>query len=146
MAAEPTIDDYLARQPPAARRILQRVRTIFRKSVPGTEEVISYQIPALRLGGRVMIFFAGWKEHYSVYPATDGLLEAFADELAPYSVSKGTIRFPLDGPMPVHLLAKIAKFRAQETLARNEQAAARKSAKKKTSSAKKKTSRRRSQP
>jgi uncharacterized protein YdhG (YjbR/CyaY superfamily) len=138
MAAAPTIDDYLARQPPAARRILQRVRTILRKSVPGTEEVISYQIPALCLGGRVMIFFAGWKEHYSVYPATDGLLEAFADELAPYSVSKGTIRFPLDGPIPVHLLAKIAKFRAKETRARNEQAAVRKAAKT-TASAKKTT-------
>src|SRR5688572_32413405 len=108
-----SVDEYIASQPPAARDALQRVRVVIRKAVPGAEEVISYQIPAYKLDGATVIFFAGWKEHYSVYPATDGLAEAFEEELAPYEVSKGTIRFPLSQPVPVKLVERIAKFRAR---------------------------------
>ena len=59
-----------------------------------------------------MLFFAGWKQHYSLYPATRRVVEAFKDDLAPYEVSKGTIRFPLSEPVPVKLIGRIAKFRA----------------------------------
>jgi uncharacterized protein YdhG (YjbR/CyaY superfamily) len=85
--------------------------------------VISYGIPAYRLEGRVAIYFAGWKSHYSIYPANARLVAAFKDDLAPYEVNnKGTIRFPLSEPVPVRLIARLAKFRAQE--ARREKAAA----------------------
>ena len=78
-----------------------------------------------------MIYFAGWKEHYSLYPASDRLVKAFKRDLAPYKISKGTIRFPLDEPVPLKLIADIAKFRAQETLERANAKAAVRTPKKK---------------
>ena len=110
-----SIDDYLEKQPASARAALQSVRAAIHKAVPEAVEVISYQMPAFRLQGRVMIFFAGWKEHFSIYPATDGLAEAFRKELAGREISKGTIRFPLDEPVPVKLIQRLAKYRAKVT-------------------------------
>lgn len=118
-----TVDEYIAAQPETSRPILERVRTIIRKAIPQAEEVISYSIAAYRLHGRVVIYFAGWKEHYSVYPATAQAVAAMKDELAPYEMSKGTIRFPLGAPVPARVIAKFAKLRAAEGAAR---AAARK--------------------
>ncbi len=109
-----SVDEYIASQPETVQSVLERVRSTIRKAVPGAEEVISYQIPAYKLQGRVAIYFAGWKQHYSLYPATGHLVAAFKDELAPYEVSKGTIRFPLSEPVPVRLIGRIAKFRAKE--------------------------------
>jgi uncharacterized protein YdhG (YjbR/CyaY superfamily) len=113
-----SVDDYLAAQPEATRRILSRVRSAIRKAMPGAEEVISYKIPAYKLHGRVALYFAGWKGHYSLYPASGGLVAEFREELAPYELSKGTIRFPLSQPVPVKLIERIAKFRAQEAAKR----------------------------
>lgn len=91
------------------------MRGAIRKALPKAEEVISYQIPAYRLDGRVVIYFAGWKEHYSVYPAQKRLVAAFKEKLAPYEVNnKGTIRFPMSEPVPVGLIQAIARFRAKE--------------------------------
>ena len=90
------------------------VRAAIRKGVPGVEESISYQMPTYKLGGRRVLFFAGWKKHYSLYPVTDSLVAEFKDELEPYEISKGTIRFPLSAPAPVKLIERIAKFRAGE--------------------------------
>ncbi len=109
-----SVDDYIASQPEAAQDMLGRVRSAIRKAVPDAEEVISYQIPAYRVHGRVAIYFAGWKRHYSLYPATDSLVAAFEDELSPYKISKGTIRFPLSEDVPVKLIEDIARFRAKE--------------------------------
>lgn len=123
-----SVDDYLATQPKATQLLLGRVRRAIRKAVPGGEDVISYGIPAYKLRGRVMLYFAGWKQHYSLYPANDRLVAAFKDELAPYEVNnKGTIRFPLDEPVPVKLIEGIAKFRARE-VAEREKASAKKKA------------------
>jgi len=108
------VDGYIAAQPENVQRVLQRVRNIIRKAVPGAEESISYQIPTYKLRGERVIYFAGWKQHYSLYPATGPLVAAFKDELAPYELSKGTIRFPLSLPVPVKLIERIAKFRAKE--------------------------------
>jgi len=109
-----SVDEYIALQPKATQAILKRVRIIIRKALPAAEEVISYQIPAYKLHAEPVIYFAGWKQHYSLYPATGGLVEAFKDELAPYAISKGTIRFPLSEPVPVKLIERIAKFRMNE--------------------------------
>jgi uncharacterized protein YdhG (YjbR/CyaY superfamily) len=115
------IDDYISGFPPAVRAVLTRVRRTIRKAMPRAEEVISYRIPAFRLDGRVVLYFAGWKEHYSLYPSTDRLVAAFRDELAPYEVSgKGTIRFPLTRPVPVKLIEGIATFRANEVAEREQ--------------------------
>jgi uncharacterized protein YdhG (YjbR/CyaY superfamily) len=109
-----SVDEYIASQPQAARGLLKRVRSTIRKAVPEAEEMISYQIPAYKLHGRPVLYFAGWKEHYSLYPATDHVVAAFQDALSPYEISKGTIRFPLSEPVPVKLIERIARFRAKE--------------------------------
>ena len=109
-----SVDEYIASQPSAVQGVLKRVRSAIRKAVPGAEEVISYQIPAYKLRGGYVLYFAGWKEHYSLYPAGDRLVAAFKKELAPYKLSKGTIRFPLSQPVPAKLIERIAKFRAKE--------------------------------
>lgn len=113
-----SVDDYIAAQPQSVRRVLKRLRSTIRRALPRAEEVISYQIPAYKLRGRVVLYFAGWKEHYSLYPAGGRLAAAFEDELAPYKVGKGTIRFPLSRPVPVGLIGRIARFRAKESAGR----------------------------
>jgi uncharacterized protein YdhG (YjbR/CyaY superfamily) len=114
-----SVDEYLASQPQAVRGVLKSVRGAIRKGLPGAEEVISYQIPAYKLHGKVVIYFAGWREHFSIYPATKPLVTAFKKELKPYEVNdKGTIRFPLAEPAPVKLIASLAKFRASEVAGR----------------------------
>jgi uncharacterized protein YdhG (YjbR/CyaY superfamily) len=109
-----SVDDYMAAKPPAARRVLQRVRRTIKKALPGAQEVISYQIPAYKLNGRVIVYFAGWSEHFSLYPAIGRVQAAFKDDLRHYEVSKGTIRFPLSGRVPLKLIERLAKFRAKE--------------------------------
>ena len=109
-----SIDEYIATFPPDLQDILQRVRMTIRKAVPKAEEAISYQIPVFKLHGSYVVYFAGWKHHFSLYPASSRLVAAFKDELAPYEVNKGTIRFPLSKPVPVKLIASIAKFLAEE--------------------------------
>jgi uncharacterized protein YdhG (YjbR/CyaY superfamily) len=121
-----SVDDYIASQPESAREILNLVRNTIRKAVPKAEEAISYNIPAYKLRGSPVLWFAGWKRHYSFYPASERLHAAFKDQLAPYQVNKGTIRFPLSAPIPIRLIAGIAKFRAQEAAARGKAAGARK--------------------
>jgi uncharacterized protein YdhG (YjbR/CyaY superfamily) len=114
-----SIDEYIAGFPQPVQAVLERVRSTIRKAVPGAEEAIAYQMPAFKLNGRGVLCFAGWKQHYSLYGSTDPLVAAFKDELAPYEVNgKGTIRFPLLEPVPVKLIAGIAKFRAKEVRAR----------------------------
>jgi uncharacterized protein YdhG (YjbR/CyaY superfamily) len=113
-----SVDHYIASQPKDAQGVLTRVRTTIRKALPRAEEKISYQIPAYGLHGGTVIYFAGWSRHYSLYPATDRTVAAFKDDLAPYEVSKGTIRFPLSEPVPVKLIERIAKFRAKEAAER----------------------------
>jgi uncharacterized protein YdhG (YjbR/CyaY superfamily) len=112
-----TIDEYLAVQPAATQMVLERVRGAIGKAVPDAEECISYQIPAYKLHGRVLLYFAGWKEHYSVYPASDAMVAAFPNELEQYRVSKGTLRFSLSERVPVKLIERIANFRATELAA-----------------------------
>ncbi len=109
-----SVDDYMALQPRAAVAKLELVRSALRRALPRAEEVISYKIPGYKLNDEIVIYFAGWKKHYSLYPAGEALLTALSNELASYEISKGTIRFPLSEPVPVKLIERIAKFRAKE--------------------------------
>src|SRR5258707_789996 len=109
-----SVDEYIAAHTDDVQAILSCVRSTIRNAVPSAEETISYQIPAYKLQGGAVLYFAGWKQHYSLYPAGDRLIRAFRSELAPYKISKGSIRFPLSAPVPVKLIADIAKFRAKE--------------------------------
>ena len=113
-----SVDEYIAAQPELVQGILGRVRSAIRKAVPEAQEVISYKMPTYILDGGRLLYFAVWKQHYSIYAATEQLVAAFRDELASYEVDKGTIRFPLSEPVPVKLIGRIAKFRAKEVAGR----------------------------
>lgn len=129
-----TVGEYVSGFPRPVRAALERVRAAIRKGVPAADEVISYGIAAYKLHGRIVVYFAGWKEHYAIYPATAALSAAFKEELAPYELSgKGTIRFPLSEPVPAKLIAALAKFRAKEVEARvGKKTAGKKGAKKRS--------------
>jgi uncharacterized protein YdhG (YjbR/CyaY superfamily) len=136
-----SVDAYIARHPQEVRATLRRVRSIIRKALPAAEETISYQIPSYRLHGTYVVYFAGWKEHYSVYPVTDRVVAKVGSQLRPYKVSKGTVRFPFSQPVPARLIEGIAKCLAQEAADR----AAAKAARPKTSGGRRpRTTRRRS--
>ncbi len=113
-----SVEAYIASQPEAIRGILAQVRKAIRDSVPRAEEVISYKMPTYKVDGEAILHFAGWKQHYSLYPATERVLAAFKQELEPHKIHKATIRFPISEPIPVALIASIAKFRAREVAER----------------------------
>lgn len=113
-----TVDEYIASQPGGVRDILERVRSTIRKAVPAAEETISYRIPTYKLEREPVLYFAAWKKHYSLYPASGRLIDAFKKDLAPYEVNKSTIRFRFTEPVPVKLIGRIAKFRAKEVAGR----------------------------
>lgn len=119
-----SVDDYIARQPLASRGVLELVRGAIRKAVPNAEELISYKMPAYKLRGDVFIYFAGWKQHYSLYPATNYVISALRKDLAAYDVNKSTIRFQLSKPVPVKLIGRIVKSRAKEAAERRAKAGA----------------------
>ena len=119
-----SVDEYIASQPEAAQGVLKRVRSTISKALPGAEEGISYKMPTYKRQGEPVIYFAGWKQHYSLYPASARLIAAFKDDLAPYEINKATIRFPLSGTVSVKLIERIVKFRAKEVAEREKAGAA----------------------
>jgi uncharacterized protein YdhG (YjbR/CyaY superfamily) len=108
-----TIDAYIAAQPEARQSVLTGVRAAIRAALPEATEVISYKIPAFRHKGRTVIYFAGWKAHYSLYPVGPKVVEAFGEELSGYKNSKGTLKLPLDKPVPGELITRITLYLAQ---------------------------------
>jgi len=113
-----SVAEYIRAQPKDVQPVLRRVRTIIRKAVPRAIEVISYQMPAYKIPEGSLLGLAAWKEHYSIYPASDELVAAFKGKLTSYRTSKGTLRFPLAEPVPVRLIERIAKFRAKQVVRR----------------------------
>jgi len=109
-----SVDEYIASQAQAVRATLERVRRAIRKGMPAAQEVISYGMPTYKLDGKPALYFAGWKQHYSLYPASKGVVAMLKDDLAAYEINKATIRFPLSEPVPVKLIERIAKVRAKE--------------------------------
>lgn len=108
------MDEYIASQPEGSQKTLQRLRDTIRKAIPNAQEVMSYNMPTYTWQGSSVLQFAAWKGHYSLYGSTGPILQAFADDLRGYKIDKGTIRFPLDEPVPEKLIARIAKYRLQE--------------------------------
>ncbi len=107
------IDEYIAGFPPATQKALKLIRATIRKAAPKAEEAISYAIPAYKLDGLWLIYFAAFTNHVSVYPAPRGKPE-FRDELTKYKGGKGTVQFPLSEPIPTDLITRIVKFRARK--------------------------------
>jgi uncharacterized protein YdhG (YjbR/CyaY superfamily) len=122
--APKSVDDYIDAQPEAAQKVLRRVRAVIRRAIPRVEEVISYQIPAYKLPAGTVIFFAGWKRHYALYPVSESLVATLEKKPVPYVFSKGTMRLPLDKPVPAELIARIVKHRAKEIAGHRTKAAA----------------------
>ena len=109
-----SIDEYIESFPSEVQDVLQKLRQTIRKAAPEAEETISYRIPAFRLNG-YLVYFAAFKNHIGFYPTSSGI-RAFKKELSQYSVSKGTVRFPVGKPLPLTLISKIVKFRVAENL------------------------------
>lgn len=108
---------YFAALPPAARRRIKQMREVIRAIAPSATEVISYRIPAFKLDGRMLLWYAAWTEHTSLYPVSAALLRAHGIESKGHMISKGTIRFALDAPLPVTLVKRIVKARVAESWA-----------------------------
>lgn len=106
-------DEYLAALPADQRRALEKVRVILRKALPDAEECISYQLPAFR-DKRILFAYAARANHCALYPMSGTVVEAFAEELAGFDTSKGTIRFQPDHPVPATLIRKLVRARLAE--------------------------------
>jgi len=119
-----TVDDFLAALTPAKRATLGKLRRAIKAAAPEAEECISYGIPAFRHEGRVLVFFGGGKHHCSFYPGAHPIAMHKA-ALKGYRTSKGTVRFPVDEPLPAALVRKLVKARIAEQAAKRSAAGGR---------------------
>lgn len=109
-----TIDEYIATFPEDIQAKLKQIRAVIKATAPEATEKISYQVPTFYLHGN-LVHFAAFKQHISFFPSSSGV-RVFEAELSPYETSKGTIKFPLDKPMPLDLIRRITEFRVMENL------------------------------
>ena len=112
------IDEYIALQPEKVRALLEKLRQTIKAAAPDAEEVISYKMPAFRYHG-ILVYFAAFKNHYSLFPANSSLITDMKDELKKYNTSKGTLQFKFEEPLPVALIKKIVKERVKQNLLKN---------------------------
>ncbi len=116
--APKSIDEYIAGFPEDVQAILEKVRTTIREAAPGAEETIKYRLATFTLKGN-LVHFGAFKKHIGFYPTPTGT-DKFKNELSVYEGAKGSIRFPLDKPIPYGLISEIVKFRVKENLERAE--------------------------
>jgi len=105
---------YIAALPPTSRRSIKELQRVIRAAAPGGVDGFSYRIPAIRLDGRLVLWYAGWKDYVSIYPITAAMQAAAGAKLAKYRVSKGTLRFPLETPLPAAFITRLVKARVAE--------------------------------
>jgi uncharacterized protein YdhG (YjbR/CyaY superfamily) len=118
MAAPTSVEDYLAAVPEEPRAALEKLRRTIKAAAPDATETISYQMPAFKDDGRFLVSYAAFKDHCSLFPASEAVIQALGEELKPYFSGKGTIRFHADRPLPAALVRKIVKVRLEENAAR----------------------------
>src|SRR3954467_4856797 len=107
-----TVDEYIAAQPEAVRMKLEQVRAAIQRAAPDAVEGIGYRMPGYKLRGKPLLYFAGFKEHYSLFAASGTFFATLENELKGYELRKGTVHFPLTKPAPGKLISRIAKLRA----------------------------------
>ena len=120
--APATIDAYIAAFPPEVQALLQQIRQVIHNTIPNLGETISYGMPTFTLNGKYLVYIAAYKKHIGLYPAPTGV-EEFQEAVSQYGAGKGTLKFPLDQPIPFDLVRSIVQFRARE---QGEKAAAKK--------------------
>jgi uncharacterized protein YdhG (YjbR/CyaY superfamily) len=108
-----SMDEYIASFPEDVQKTLEELRATIKSAAPAAEETISYNIPTFTLNGKYLIYFAGWKHHISIYPIPTGS-ESFNKQVAKYVEGKGTLKFPIDKPLPLKLITKIVKLKVAE--------------------------------
>ena len=108
-----TIDEFISQYPPEVQTILQKIRALIQKSAPGAEEAMAYGIPTFKLNGKNLVHFSAFKEHIGFYPTPSGITK-FKKELSAYEGAKGSVKFPLNKPIPYALITKIVQFRVKE--------------------------------
>ena len=114
-----SIDEYIAAFPEEIQKMLEELRAIIKAAAPEAQEKISYQMPAFAQKG-ILVYFAAWKNHIGFYPTSSGT-QAFKQELSVYKSSKGSVKFPLDKPLPLDLISNIVRFRVAENLKKAEE-------------------------
>ncbi len=118
MAKPSSVEEYLAALPEERRAAMERMRQAIKSAAPDATELISYNMPAFKShGGQFLVSYAAFKRHYSLFPASEAVIEAAGEDLTPYLSGKGTIRFPADDPIPVSLVERIVKTRLEENAA-----------------------------
>jgi uncharacterized protein YdhG (YjbR/CyaY superfamily) len=118
MAAATSVEDYLAALPEEPRAALEKLRKTIKAAAPEATETISYQMPAFKDHGRLLVSYAAFKDHCSLFPMSKKVIEAHREDLKPYFTGKGTIRFYADKPLPAALVKKLVKARIEENAAR----------------------------
>ena len=114
MAAPTSVEEYMAGVPEEYRAALEKLRETIKAVAPEATETISYQMPAFKDHGRLLVSYAAFKDHYSLFPMSGDVIAAIGDELKPYASGRGTIRFDPSKPLPVALVKKVVKVRLQE--------------------------------
>lgn len=114
------VDEYMAGLPADRRAEMEQLRTTIRAAAPEATEAISYNMPAFRLNGRFLVSYEAFKRHYSLFPWNDEMVEELGEELKPYAVGKGTIRFSADQPIPFDLVTRIIEIRNREVAQEDE--------------------------
>jgi uncharacterized protein YdhG (YjbR/CyaY superfamily) len=119
MATPTSVEGYLAAQPAERRAYLQELRRTIGAAAPRATETIAYQMPGFRVDGQLLVSYAAFKAHYSLFPASDAVRQALGEALAPYLAGKGTIRFGADAPLPATLVERIVAVRLAEIATRD---------------------------
>jgi uncharacterized protein YdhG (YjbR/CyaY superfamily) len=118
MTEPASVDEYLATLPDDRRAAMEQLRQTIRAAAPDAHEQLSYKMPAFKTHGQFLVSYDAYKNHYSLFPASDGVVEGLGEEIQPHLAGRGTIRFPASRPLPLDLIRRIIEIRLGENEAR----------------------------